>query len=62
MKSKRSWIATNKLKTKQTFSSIFPRDEKTVDSIAKHMAANSYDASLMLISTLKRVHQNYEEV
>ena len=49
MKSKRSWVAINRLKTKKTFGSIFPRDEKMVDAIADHMAANGYDQSQPIV-------------
>jgi hypothetical protein len=49
MDSKRSWIAINRLKTKQTFGSIFPRDEKMVDAIANHMQGYGYDQSQPII-------------
>jgi ParB family chromosome partitioning protein len=50
MKSKRGWVAINSLKTKNTFGSIFPRDEKMVDVIADHMKRNGYDASQPIIA------------
>ena len=49
MESKRGWVATNRLKTKQLFGSIFPRDEKMVDAITGHMLANGYDESQPII-------------
>ena len=45
MESKRGWVATNRLKTKKIFGSIFPRDEKMVNAIEDHMLTNGYDES-----------------
>jgi len=50
MKSKRGWVATNRLKTLKTFGSIFPRDDKMIDAIADHMAANGYDQSQPVVA------------
>jgi hypothetical protein len=49
MESKRGWVATNRLKTKQLFGSIFPRDERMVAVIADHMLANGYDQSQPIV-------------
>ncbi len=49
MKSKRGWVATNRLKTRELFGSLFPRDEKMIDAIAEHMAVNGYDEAQSII-------------
>jgi len=49
MESKRGWVSTNRLKTKQIFGTIFPRDESMVDGIADHMRINGYDESQPII-------------
>lgn len=49
MKSKRQWMATNRIKTRTPFKDLFPIEEKTVDAVTKHMQDNGYDESQPII-------------
>ena len=49
MKSKCQWMATNRIKTRPPFNSLFPVDEKTVDAVAEHMRVNGYDQSQPIV-------------
>ncbi|UCF85473.1 MAG: hypothetical protein JSV50_07520, partial [Desulfobacteraceae bacterium] len=49
MKSKRGWVATNRIKTRAPLNSLFPVDPEMVNAIAEHMKVNRYDETQPIV-------------
>lgn len=49
MKSKRQWMATNRIKTRAPLHSLFPVDPQMVDAIAEHMQENGYEETQPIV-------------
>lgn len=49
MKSKRQWMATNRVKTRSPFKDLFPIESETLNSIGEHMKDHGYDESQPIV-------------